>query len=143
MDSIFLLVFPFIGYQESLKLEKSLLMIGIVNIIASLPGIFFFLRNAEFSLQNKELLQYHFKEGKWLFSASIVQWFSSNFFTLVAGIYLGINALGALRLVQSFFGAVNVILQTVENYYLPKRLNCIIKTKRKRKKRCFSIYLKE
>jgi O-antigen/teichoic acid export membrane protein len=134
MDSIFLLVFPFIGYQESLKLEKSLLMIGIVNIIASLPGIFFFLRNAEFSLQNKELLQYHFKEGKWLFSASIVQWFSSNFFTLVAGIYLGINALGALRLVQSFFGAVNVILQTVENYYLPKTAQLYHQNKKQEKK---------
>jgi O-antigen/teichoic acid export membrane protein len=84
-------------------------------------------------------LQYHFKEGKWLFSASIVQWFSSNFFTLVAGIYLGINALGALRLVQSFFGAINVILQTVENYYLPKRLNCIIKTKRKKKTLLFNL----
>lgn len=134
MDSIFLLVFPFIGYQESLKLEKSLLIIGIVNIIASLPGIFFFLRNAEFSLQNKELLQYHFKEGKWLFSASIVQWFSSNFFTLVAGIYLGINALGALRLVQSFFGAINVILQTVENYYLPKTAQLYHQNKKQEKK---------
>lgn len=134
MDSIFLLVFPFIGYQESLKLEKSLLMIGIVNIIALLPGIFFFLRNAEFSLQNKELLQYHFKEGKWLFSASIVQWFSSNFFTLVAGIYLGINALGALRLVQSFFGAINVILQTVENYYLPKTAQLYYQNKKQEKK---------
>ncbi|MFT3919894.1 lipopolysaccharide biosynthesis protein [Cloacibacterium sp.] len=137
IDSIFLLIFPLIGFNENLTLGKSLWIIGVVNILASLPGIFFCLRNAEFSLKNKELLQYHFKEGKWLFSASIVQWFSSNFFTLVAGIYLGINALGALRLVQSFFGVINVILQTVENYYLPKTAQLYYQNKKQENKTLF------
>jgi O-antigen/teichoic acid export membrane protein len=62
----------------------------------------------------------------------MVQWFSSNFFTLVAGIYLGVNALGALRLVQSFFGVINVILQTVENYYLPKTAQLHYQDKKKK-----------
>ena len=44
----------------------------------------------------------------------------TNFFILVAGVYLGIEALGALRLVQSFFGIINIGLQTIENYFLPK-----------------------
>lgn len=134
IDSIFLLVFPLMGFQENLTLEKSLRIVGIVNIIASIPGIYFCLKNAEFSLKNKELLHYHLKEGRWLFSASIVQWFSSNFFTLAAGIYLGINALGALRLVQSFFGVVNIILQTVENYYLPKTAQLYYQNKKQEKK---------
>ncbi|HAY3552817.1 hypothetical protein KRE47_07950 [Elizabethkingia meningoseptica] len=134
IDGIFLLVFPLIGFQGKLTLEKSLLMTGIINIISSVPGILFCLRKAEFSLKNKELLYYHLKEGRWLFSASIVQWFSSNFFTLVAGIYLGINALGALRLVQSFFGIINVMLQTVENYYLPKTAQLYYQDKKQEKK---------
>lgn len=134
IDSIFLLVFPLIMFQGNLILEKSLLIVGIINIISSIPGIFFCLRNAEFSLNNKELFYYHLKEGRWLFSASILQWFSGNFFTLVAGIYLGINALGALRLVQSFFGVVNVILQTVENYYLPKTAQLYYQNKKEEKK---------
>jgi len=134
IDSIFLLAFPLMMYQQKLTLEKSLLLVGIINIISSIPGIFFCLRNAEFSLKNKELFYYHLREGRWLFSASIVQWFSGNFFTLVAGIYLGINALGALRLVQSFFGVVNVILQTVENYYLPKTAQLYYQNKKEEKK---------
>lgn len=135
IDSIFLLVFPLIIFQGNLTLEKSLLVVGIINIISSIPGIYFCMRNAEFSLKNKKLFYYHLKEGRWLFSASIVQWFSGNFFTLAAGIYLGINALGALRLVQSFFGVVNVILQTIENYYLPKTAQLYYQNKREEKKK--------
>ncbi|SIS30546.1 Membrane protein involved in the export of O-antigen and teichoic acid [Chryseobacterium joostei] len=120
IDCIFLAVFPFIWVEESLSLFKSLYIIGIINFIATIPGIIYFIKNSDFSLKNNSLFRYHFKEGKWLLSASVVQWFSNNFFTLVAGIYLGTNALGALRLVQSFFGIINIILQTVENYYLPK-----------------------
>ena len=134
IDSIFLIIFPLLWREESLSLRKSLYLIAFANGIASLPGILYCLRNAEFSLKNKELLQYHFKEGKWLFSASIVQWFSSNFFTLVAGLYLGINALGALRLVQSFFGIINILLQTVENYYLPKTAQLYYQNKKQEKK---------
>lgn len=120
IDCIFLVVFPFIWIEENISLFKSLYIIGIINFIAAIPGIIYFIKNSDFSLKNNSLFCYHFKEGKWLLSASVVQWFSNNFFTLVAGIYLGTNALGALRLVQSFFGIINIILQTVENYYLPK-----------------------
>ena len=65
-------------------------------------------------------MQDHITQGKWLFSVAVLQWCSSNFFVLISGVYLGIEALGALRLVQSFFGIINIVLQTVENYFLPK-----------------------
>ncbi|WP_374445252.1 lipopolysaccharide biosynthesis protein [Epilithonimonas sp.] len=137
IDSIFLLVFPSLRFQGNMTLESSLLTITFINIISSIPAILFFLKNAEFSLKNRDLLYYHYREGKWLFSASIVQWFSGNFFTLAAGIYLGINALGALRLVQSFFGIVNVILQTVENYFIPKTALLYYQNKKQEKKNLY------
>ncbi len=120
IDSIFLLVFPLIAIQENLSPGKSLMIIGWVNGIASIPGIYHIVRNSDLSIKNSALWKYHWNAGKWLVSASLLQWFSSNFFTLAAGIYLGASALGALRLVQSFFGVINIILQTVENYYIPK-----------------------
>ncbi|WP_029297343.1 lipopolysaccharide biosynthesis protein [Chryseobacterium hispalense] len=120
IDSIFILVFPLLVMDENLTIGKSLVIIGSVNFLASGPGLWYLIRNSEFSISNASLLRYHWSEGKWLVSASILQWFSSNFFTLAAGLYLGISALGALRLVQSFFGVINVLLQTVENYYIPK-----------------------
>ena len=39
---------------------------------------------------------------------------------MVSGIYIGLEALGAFRLVQSIFGVLNILLQTFENYVLPK-----------------------
>lgn len=120
IDCLFTVIFPLLFFQKDLSLAGVLFSIGIVNLIASVPGIFYVLKNASFSLQNRIYINYHIKEGKWLLSASVVQWFSNNFFTLIAGVYLGMNALGALRLVQSFFGIINIALQTVENYFLPK-----------------------
>lgn len=120
IDSVFILVFPILIMDGNLTLGESLIVIGLINCLASVPGLWYTIRNANFSLKNSALWQYHWTAGKWLVSASLLQWFSSNFFTLAAGMYLGISALGALRLVQSFFGVINVILQTVENYYIPK-----------------------
>ncbi|SIP94216.1 lipopolysaccharide biosynthesis protein [Chryseobacterium sp. RU33C] len=134
IDTVFIIIFPLLGFETSLTLWKSLYIIGMVNFAASVPGIVYLIKNADFGLKNTSLLHYYFAEGKWLLSASVLQWLSGNFFTLAAGVYLGINALGALRLVQSFFGIINVILQTIENYYLPKTAQLYYQNKNQEKK---------
>jgi len=60
------------------------------------------------------------RQGKWFFMTAISQWWAGNLFVVASGIYLGPKALGALRLAQSLFGILNVILQTFENYVLPQ-----------------------
>lgn len=61
----------------------------------------------------------HLQQGSWLLYTAFLQWTSGNFFTMVSGMYLGLEALGAFRLVQSLFGLLNIVLQTFENYALP------------------------
>jgi O-antigen/teichoic acid export membrane protein len=63
---------------------------------------------------------YHMLQGKWFFMTAISQWWAGNLFVVASGVYLGPKALGALRLAQSLFGILNVILQTFENYVLPQ-----------------------
>ena len=65
-------------------------------------------------------LNLHIKQGGWLFLTAIVQWWSNNLFVVASGVFLGAHALGAFRLVQSLFGVLNIFLQTIENYILPK-----------------------
>lgn len=65
-------------------------------------------------------LSKHLTQGKWLLMTSVLQWWANNLFMVASGIFLGARALGALRLVQSFFGVLNVLLQTFENYALPQ-----------------------
>lgn len=72
---------------------------------------------------NKQWLGYmklHLSEGKWLFYTALVQWWGGNLFVVASGFILGAAALGALRLVQSLFGVLNVLFQTFENYVLPQ-----------------------
>ena len=62
----------------------------------------------------------HIQQGKWLFYTAVVQWWAGNFFVVASGFLLGAAALGALRLVQTVFGVLNILFQTFENYVLPQ-----------------------
>jgi O-antigen/teichoic acid export membrane protein len=122
IDIVFLVLISiaFYALKTEITLFNSLLILGLANIVSSIPGLYFIIKNYEKPVSWKSFLQDHITQGKWLFSVAILQWGSSNFFVLISGVYLGIEALGALRLVQSFFGIINIVLQTVENYFLPK-----------------------
>lgn len=54
--------------------------------------------------------------AKWLLAKSMVQWFSGNYFIIVAGIVMGKNSIGVIRIIQNLFGLFNVILMVCENY---------------------------
>lgn len=57
----------------------------------------------------------HWQQAKWLASASLLQFFSGNFFILAAAPLLGASAVGAIRMVQSLMGAFNVLFLALEN----------------------------
>ncbi|PBQ34506.1 hypothetical protein CNR22_22900 [Sphingobacteriaceae bacterium] len=107
-------------YSELTELSGVLLYTG----LAYLPAIFFSLLYAEFSFFNfknwRQHIKMHVTQGSWLFLVAVLQWGSGNLFVLMSGVLIGIEALGALRLVQSLFGVLNVMLQTFENYVLPQ-----------------------
>ncbi len=72
------------------------------------------------SLQNMKMtFGIHKKQSPWMLMSALLQWFAGNFFVVAAGVWLGIAALGALRLAQYIFGLLNVLLQAIENYALP------------------------
>jgi O-antigen/teichoic acid export membrane protein len=122
IDSLFLTII-LLGFHFSsnqVNLTIALWIIGLANFVSAIPGLLFILKNYEKPLSWKIFLKDHISQGKWLLSVAVLQWSSSNFFVLVSGLYLGIEALGALRLVQSLFGIINIILQSVENFFLPK-----------------------
>jgi len=56
----------------------------------------------------------------WLAGSSVLQWGAGYFFVVAAGWFVGVAALGALRLTQYLFGLLNLLFQAIENYVLPK-----------------------
>lgn len=120
-DTLFTLSLLILFYiQPQLNLNSSIWIIAISNCLACIPALFYFTKNYQLSKEWKKITFFHFTEGKWLIGVSFLQWGSSNLFVLISGVYLGIEALAALRLGQSLFGIINVILQSVENYFIPK-----------------------
>jgi O-antigen/teichoic acid export membrane protein len=68
----------------------------------------------------RNVFQVHKAQGGWMLLSALLQWFAGNLFVVAAGWWLGLAALGALRLAQYTFGMLNVVLQAIENYVLPK-----------------------
>jgi len=117
LSSIVLLYSWFSDYNE---LSKLLLWMG----LCYLPGLciaFYQSKAYQIDFHHwKSYFSMHLKQGKWLVLTTLTQWWSSNLFVVTAGVYLGVQALGAFRLVQSLFGILNLLLQTFENFVLPE-----------------------
>jgi O-antigen/teichoic acid export membrane protein len=138
MASIQLIGIIGLGVTHQLTLNAVIILLAASYTISSFTGIIL----SGLSFQNlnldKRYLQYHKKEGSILFVSSLLQWWSSNLFVVASGLFLGAAALGAFRLVQSMFGVLNLLLQTYENYVLPKAAKLFSKSKSESKQ-----YLKD
>lgn len=122
IDIFFLcsLVISYFIIDKTINLNVALLVISISNLVSIGFGILPLLKTFQKTINWKIYLKSHWFQGKWFVSVSLLQWGNSNLIILLSGIYIGLEGLGALRLVQSFFGILNVLLQVVENYFLPK-----------------------
>lgn len=122
MDVFFLCVtvISYFMIDKNINLNVALLIISISNLVSIGFGILPLLKTFQKTINWKLYLKPHWFQGKWFISVSLLQWGNSNLIILLSGIYIGLEAIGALRLVQSFFGILNVLLQVVENYFLPK-----------------------
>jgi len=111
-----------------------------------LPGLIYSLFVVGYKMPDldlfKEYVLLHFHQGKWLLLTSITQWWSSNLFVVFSGLFLGVEMLGAFRLVQSLFGVLNLILQTFENFVLPEAARKLVESKEIAKKYLLRISLK-
>lgn len=102
------------------SLLNLLICLGIAYVPAIVLGVVFIKPKPYKALRWDVYLMTHIQQSKWLLLTTLVQWWSSNLFVVISGVFLGIKALGAFRLVQSVFGVFNLLLQTFENYVLPK-----------------------
>jgi O-antigen/teichoic acid export membrane protein len=110
-------------YMHWLSLSVAWLVIGMTFIPSVAAGIFL-LKPLRFKKADiKYVWQIHKKTGGWLVSAAILQWGTGYFFVIAAGWWIGAAALGALRLAQYIFGLLNVLLQAIESYTLPRLVN--------------------
>ncbi|HMP30873.1 MAG TPA: hypothetical protein PKD85_14805 [Saprospiraceae bacterium] len=119
--SIYLIITVAFSIMKNIQDLEQILTIFAYGYSLSLILIFLFLK--PFYIEKLDVAKYfnaHIKEGKWLFLSALSQWWAGNLLVVAAGIYVGAIGLAALRLAQSLFGVLNVLLQTFENYVLPQ-----------------------
>jgi len=117
---IFIALLVFSGYRDGLSVETALWCSGSAFLFSAAMGIHMLeSRKLEKELI-KSTLQWHLSNGRWLLMTSFLQWCSNNLWLAPAGVWVGVAALGALRLSQSLFGILNALMQVLENYAIPK-----------------------
>lgn len=114
---ISILTYYFFGQRP--VLENLLWYLGLSYFPAILISILK-IRPIHYTAAWRDYARMHYQQGKWLILTAFTQWWSSNLFVVASGLFLGMQALGAFRLVQSLFGVLNILLQTFENYVLPE-----------------------
>lgn len=110
-------IFAFTGH---LNLSIVFWVIGLTFIPSVIAGIIWLKPGVPKISSIAFALKTHQQHSGWMFLSALLQWFAGNFFVVAAGWWLGLAALGALRLAQYIFGLLNVMIQAIENYALPK-----------------------
>ena len=117
LQLILLFVFAITG---KLTIECCLWIMGLTFLPSIISGICWVKPGAPKSIAIWLTIKWHKQHSGWMFLSALLQWFAGNFFVLAAGWWLGLAALGALRLGQYIFGLLNVLIQAIENYALPR-----------------------
>lgn len=123
-----------IEFTGHYPIEFIFFLIGLSYIIVLVVSVFILKPRFSFDIIRKQYLDYHLNQGRWLFLVALTQWFSSNLFVLMSGVFISVEALGAFRIVQSMFGVLNILFQTFENYVLPNASRMYIQSVEKSKK---------
>jgi len=111
----------------SWKLIHVLSSMSLLLAISALIG-FVLLKPNFVEVRWRQTIKEHWSFGKYLFGTSILQWFSGNYFILLAAPILGAAAVGGLRLIQNLLGLLHVIFQALENL-VPNHLAFTLKKK--------------
>ncbi len=115
-----LIVLASFWYRGALTLQLTWLIVGSTFLPSILLGIWWLRPGTPVPASLHYAWSLHKYKSSWLLGTSIIQWSSGYYFVMAAGWWISASALGALRLAQYLFGLLNVLLQAIENYMLPR-----------------------
>ena len=110
------------AYAGAAQLPGYLLLLSAASVPGLLIGGAVYLNGCRLPEAGmlRPYLRIHLREGQWLLYAAVVQWCASNLYVMTSGLLIGVEALGVLRFVQTILGVLNIVLQTLENFVLPR-----------------------
>jgi len=109
---LFIVAFWFRG---GLNLNQILVTILVVNATAVIIVGIGFKTNLVLNRNFFESWKKQFHYSKWLLGTALLQWFSGNYFVIIAATILGPIAVGALRMAQNVMGFFHILFLSMEN----------------------------
>lgn len=108
------LLIAVLWYMNSLSISTALISVLVANVLS----IAFALFTNGFQVSTQGLLlslKANWDYSKFLIGTAILQWFSGNYFIVVAAALIGPVAIGAVRIAQNIMGVLHVIFIALEN----------------------------
>ncbi len=118
-----LLLFGF-NYFGNITVSTALTIVLLSNILSASFGLF---HHPSISIKFNTIIENAkecWQQSRWLLGTCILQWSAGNYFILAATAMLSITALGAIKMVQTIMGCLNVLFLALENY-IPAKASLI------------------
>lgn len=106
--------------HQLLNITTAWWIIGLTYIPSLLLSLLWLMPTTDMLQALQYSWQLHKQRTGWMLMSNMLQWGTGYFFIAASGWWINPAALGALRLAQYVFGLLNVLLQAIENYALPK-----------------------
>lgn len=114
LGQLFLLVL-LIVFKDTIELLDVFLVIG-ASTLAAVIFSYFSLQKLLFSLRKSLYVwRRNWPMAKWMVLSAISNWFTANIFIIIAGLYIGNSAVGALKAAQNVLGVNHVLFKLIEN----------------------------
>lgn len=106
-----------LSYQDVLTITSAVYVLVLTYGLSVLMGMARYpVRIAEIKRKRIwKLAKQNWAFSKYLVGTSFLQWFSGNAFGLMAGLWLGVSALGVVRMMQNLMGVLHVLFLALEN----------------------------
>jgi len=117
-----------VALNDSIELIDVFMIIG-ASTLAAVIFSYLALNNLHLSIKKSLYVwQRNWPMAKWMVLSAISNWFTGNLFIIMAGIYLGNSAVGALKAAQNILGINHILFKLIENIAPVKAGKLLVKS---------------
>ena len=110
--------FILFGFLYLFDISIELTVVFIVLIVSYILSFLVILQKIKFGKKSQliDVFYKHWQTSQWLIPSGILQWFSANYYMIIAAIVISPVAVAAIRIGQNIAQLINVALLASENY---------------------------
>lgn len=104
---------------RGLSAPSALYSVAVAAAFAGVWGLLMIRSEISGRLKREHFLE-NLRFGRWLSAATIVSWFSNQFYLYLVAAFVGVGAVGVLRTIQNLVAPTQVVMTTFQTVFTPR-----------------------